>query len=70
MLFCIGIGAYLLVTLALLGYSRLTGGPWIGTADFMLDLLFCVLWPLSLAVLLSSWLCTLFCGKDGGRWHS
>ena len=55
MLFCIRIGAYLLVTLALLGYSRLTGGPWIGAADFMLDLLFCVLWTLLLFVIFSCW---------------
>ena len=42
---------YALVALGLLAYSRVSGGPWTGWADFGLDVLFCVWWPLSLSVL-------------------
>jgi len=67
----ISIGAYALVAAALLAYSRITGGPYANAADFALDLLFCALWPLSLAVLAFCWLCDRlfwgFSGCDGGR---
>ena len=63
----ISIAAYALVAVALLAYSRVTGGPWIGLADFMLDLVFCVVWPLSLSCLAFCWVCDLFWGRDGGR---
>lgn len=65
------IGAYALVAVALLVYSRITGGPYANAADFMLDLVFCVVWPLSLAMLAFCWLCDRlflgFGGCDGGR---
>lgn len=67
----ISIGAYALVAVALLAYSRITGGPYASAADFVLDLLFCALWPLSLAMLALCWLCDrlywCFGGYDGGR---
>ena len=67
----ISIGAYALVAVALLAYSRVTGGPWIGLADFMLDILFCGLWPLSLVMLAFCGLCEYISNRcsRGGRYE-
>ena len=63
----ISIGAYALVAAVLLAYSRITGGPYVSALDFALDLLFCVLWPISLSMLALCWVCGRFWGFDDGR---
>lgn len=55
---------------ALLGIivTRLVDGPWRRTSDFMLDVLFFMVWPLSLGLLAFAFLCgRIVAGPDRRR---